>query len=165
MSYPELIAHLQLTANKVDKVIVYNRQGKPIAVTENTETNQSEGQSLMKCLQDCSKTLSKLSIDNEIFIFMQGVERTLIGKSVRDKERIAVACDDQGDMVVLIGQPSPNCSFIAELLKSLALRDRGQLINLQQQQLLVDGVVDIHSPSPSIRSEHILVDIDQGVAT
>ncbi|KAH9504661.1 hypothetical protein Btru_062531 [Bulinus truncatus] len=166
MSWHDLIAHLQLTANKVDKVVVYDSQGRPVAITENIETNQSEGQSLIRCLTDSCKTMSKLSVDSEMFIFLQGIDNSVIGKGVKDNERIAVACMDQdGHVILLIGHPSRNCSFIAELLKSIVLRSKGQLINLQQQNLVGEGRVNALSPSASIRSGQIPVDPGHELAT
>ncbi|XP_055886644.1 peroxiredoxin-like 2C isoform X3 [Biomphalaria glabrata] len=154
MSYPELIAHLQLTANKVDKVIVYNRQGKPIAVTENTETNQSEGQSLMKCLQDCSKTLSKLSIDNEIFIFMQHFLDFVSKEYVEDIAIIPLEyTQNAGVRLVVIGPAQPK--HIKQAFKKLTGLSYSLYVDPEREVYKALGCQDKIATAAVENSKHI----------
>ncbi|GFO03202.1 hypothetical protein PoB_002970700 [Plakobranchus ocellatus] len=43
MSWPDFISHVSATTAKVDKVLVYDPSGYPVAVTEGVEVSTREG--------------------------------------------------------------------------------------------------------------------------
>ncbi|XP_059145572.1 uncharacterized protein LOC131932649 isoform X2 [Physella acuta] len=150
MSWEDLVFHILTTTSKVEKVIVYNLQGHPVAASEGVETNQSEGFAIVTCLYDPGKSMTKIQVDNDMFLCVQGSKFTLAGTTVKDHKRVLVARQDDGHVVVVFGKSTEQSSFTSELKECLVLRAQGQLVGkqqLEQQRRLLgsDGGADSQS--------------------
>ncbi|XP_005110556.1 uncharacterized protein LOC101864488 [Aplysia californica] len=164
MSWEDFISHVLATTSKVDKMVIYDLKGRPVAVTEDMETSQSEGLALVNCLLDPAKTLTKLHIGDDIFICIQGIGHTFIGTSVRNHSMVIVAHKDSDHVVVVIGHSAGRGSFIFELKRGLSLKAQGQLLSQQQQQqqqqlLPIDSEIDVVIGGAAASPESVLVDL------
>ncbi|CAL1546191.1 unnamed protein product [Lymnaea stagnalis] len=167
MSYEDLISHILTTTDKVNKIIVFDLTGRPVAYTEGTETNQSEGMALVNCLLDPAKIMTKLFIDNDFFICVQGIEKTFTGTNIKDRSRVIVARLDDSHVIVLFGQSTGKGSFTYELQHSLELRSQGLLISQlaeqqQQQRGIPDAgteVFDTQRLNDVVRGDQVLVNL------
>ena len=95
--------------------------------------------------------MEHIPIHHSFVIFrIQGVEKNLVGRGVRDDSMVITAVQDGDNIVAFIGRSAGKGSFIFELQDSLALRAQGKLLTqLQQQQM---------------EQEQLLVTVDVGEA-
>jgi len=151
MSWEQLITHVLATTSKVDTVVVYDLRGRPVAVTEGTETSESEGAAVVRCLNDPALTMTQLHVGDELFVCVQGIDKSFIGTSVSQPTVVMVALQEADHVIVVIGESQGRGSFIFELKQCLRLKAIGKLVpqeqHLQQDQALSDA--DVTSGSGS----------------
>ncbi|KAK3734493.1 hypothetical protein RRG08_029688 [Elysia crispata] len=165
MSWSDFITHVASTTSKVERVLVYDDQGNPLAVTNGVETSQAEGQALTNCLLDPTLLLTKLDIDGDCFWCIQGVDNNMVGRGVKDDSLVIAAVQEGNNSVAFIGRSAGKGSFIFELQDCLTLRAQGRLLpQLQkqqkekEQQLLV--TVDANNDGAAFAVNQALVDIE-----
>lgn len=164
MSWSDFIAHVTATTSKVEKVLVYDDEGNLEAATAGVETSQSEGQALANCIGDPTLLLTKLHVDGDCFWCIQGVDRNLVGRGVKDESMVISAMQDNDNSVVFIGRSVGKGSFIFELQDSLALRTQGRLLpQLQQQRQDMEQrmltTAEVNATDMATAASQILVDI------
>lgn len=164
MSWSDFIAHVTATTSKVEKVLVYDDEGNLEAATAGVETSKSEGQALANCIRDPTLFLTKLHVDGDCFWCIQGVDRNLVGRGVKDESMVISAMQDNDNSVVFIGRSVGKGSFIFELQDSLALRTQGRLLpQLQQQRQDMEQRMltraEVNATDMATAASQILVDI------
>ncbi|GFO03203.1 hypothetical protein PoB_002970800 [Plakobranchus ocellatus] len=165
MSWPDFISHVSATTAKVDKVLVYDPSGYPVAVTEGVETSQTEGQALVNCLVDSTMLLIQLQVDGDYFCCIQGAENNMVGRGVKDRDLVIAAIREGDFSVVFIGRSAGKGSFIFELQDTLSLRTQGRLLaQLQQQQQQQEQLLETDNLSGSAGLGAAAVDTDVLVA-
>ncbi|RUS79303.1 hypothetical protein EGW08_012921 [Elysia chlorotica] len=151
MSWSDFISHVASTTSKVERVLVYDEQGSPLAATAGVETSKAEGQALTNCLLDPTLLLTKLHIDGDCFWCLQGEDKNMVGRGVKDDSMVIAAVQEGDNSVAFIGHSAGKGSFIFELQDCLALRAQGRLLpQLQKQQVEQD-------------QQHLLVTVDVNI--
>ena len=120
MCWTDFISHMLATTHKIEKVVVLNSDGLPLATTEGLSVSELEGRALVKSLLDPAGSIVRLHINNNFYTLFQGNDSTVVGVSpARDRVFVGHKPEDYDVVVVAFGSTVGHGSFLFELKKNL----------------------------------------------